>query len=273
MQETVRPLDRNRLSVLVAVLLLGGTLFRVIELPEQTWRLEPLGSPLEIHITGVWLLAALMVGLVSTGTNLIVHDHPHLQDQPGRPVYVSWILPGIMAGLSAALLSQISSWPLWIGGLLFVGVGISLTISAEYRAVSPADPRYPTARLALNMLAYLLAFTLFAIIYHTRARTLVTGTLVLLTAALLALDLLSVADVEFRRVALYAGLVGLIVGQSTWALSYWQVSAWSGGLLLLVIFYFAANVIHQYLLERLSVSALVEFAVVAAVVLIIVRMT
>ena len=56
MQETVQPLDRNRLSVVVAVLLLGGALFRVIELPEQTWRLEPLGSPLEIHITGVWLL-------------------------------------------------------------------------------------------------------------------------------------------------------------------------------------------------------------------------
>jgi hypothetical protein len=157
--------------------------------------------------------------------------------------------------------------------LLFVSVGISLIISAEYRAVSPVDPRYPTARLALNMLAYLLAFTLFAIIYHTRARTLVTGTLMLLSATLLALDLLSVADVEFRRVALYAGLVGLVVGQSTWALSYWQVSGWSGGLLLLVIFYFAANVTHQYLLERLSASALVEFAVVAAVVLIIVRMT
>ena len=43
--------------------------------------------------------------------------------------------------------------------------------------------------------------------------------------------------------------------------------------MLLVIFYFAANVTHQYLLERLSASALVEFAVVAAVVLIIVRMT
>jgi len=107
MQETVKPLDPNRLSVLMAVLLLGSAIFRFIELPEQVWKLEPLGSPLEIHVTGTWLLATLMVGLVCTGTNLILHDHPHLEEYPGRPIYVSWILPGLMAGLSAYLLASI----------------------------------------------------------------------------------------------------------------------------------------------------------------------
>jgi hypothetical protein len=82
--------------------------------------------------------------------------------------------------------------------------------------------------------------------------------------------LLSVADVPFRRVLLFAGIVGLIVGESTWALNYWQVSAWAGGLFLLLIFYVVANVAHQYLLERLSASVLVEFAVVAAIVLTII---
>ena len=270
MQKIAKPLDRDRLSVLVAVLLLGSVLFRFIELPEHTWRLQLLGSPLEIHVTGTWLLTTLMVGLVCTGTNLILHDHPHLTEYSGRPVYISWILPGIMAGLSAYLLAYIPSWPLWIGGLLVAGVSIGLVVSAEYTAVSPRDPGYPTARLALNMLAYLFAFTLFAIIYHTRSRSLVTATLMMLTAALLALDLLSVADAQFRRVVLFAAVVALIIGESTWALNYWQISAWAGGLLLLLIFYLAANVAHQYLLERLSTSALVEFAVVAIVVLIII---
>ena len=60
MQETVKPLDPNRLSVLVAMLLLGSVLFRFIELPEQVWKLRPLGSPLEIRITGTWLLTTLI---------------------------------------------------------------------------------------------------------------------------------------------------------------------------------------------------------------------
>ncbi|MDY7077544.1 MAG: hypothetical protein SXV54_11545 [Chloroflexota bacterium] len=270
MQEPVEPLDRNRLSVLVAVLLLGSVLFRFIELPEQTWNLQPLGSPLEIRITGTWLLTTLMVSLVCTGTNLILHDHPRLAERTGRPIYVAWILPGVMAGLSAYLLAHIQAWPLWIGGLLLVGVCISLVVSAEYTAVFPEDSGYPMTRLTLNVLAYLLAFTLFAIIYQTRTRSIVTATLMLLTAAVLALDLLSVADAEFQRVILFAGIVGLIVGESTWALNYWQISAWAGGLFLLLIFYVTVNVAHQYLLERLSRSVLVELATVAIIVLIII---
>lgn len=270
MQEIVKPLDRNRLSVLVAVLLLGSVLFRFIELPEQTWKLEPLGSPLEIRVTGTWLLTALMVGLVCTGTNLILHGHPHLKEYPGRPIYISWILPGIVAGLAAYLLSHIYIWPLWIGGLVVAGVSISLVVSAEYTAVSPQDPGYPRARLALNMLTYLLAFTLFATIYQTRTRSLVTGTLMMFAAALLSLDLLSVADTRFQRVVLFAGIVGLIIGESTWVMNYWQISAWAGGLFLLLIFYFVANVAHQYLLERLNPSALVEFTIVTIIVLIII---
>ena len=270
MQETVKPLDSNRLSVLMAILLLGSVLFRFIELPTQVWKLEPLGSPLEIQITGTWLLGALMVGLICTGTNLLLHDHPHLGQHPGRPIYVSWILPGVMAGLSAWVLSRALNLTLWIGALALISVSISLAISAEYTTISPEAHGYPLARLALNVLAYLLAFVLFTVIYHSRTRSLVTATLTLATAALLSLDLLSVADVQFRRVVLFAAIVGLITGESTWALNYWQISAWAGGLFLLLIFYVTANVAHQHLLERLSGSVLVEFAVVALVVLMII---
>lgn len=270
MQEAGRSVDRNRLSVLMAVLLLGSVLFRFIELPEQTWSLRALGSPLEIHMTGVWLLIALMVGLVCTGTNLILHGHPHLGQHPGRPIYIYWILPGVTAGLSAYLLARPASWPVWLGELALVGIVISLSISAEYAAVSPDAPGYPGARLVLNILAYLLAFTLFAVIYHSRSRSLVTATSTLVMAALLALDLLSVADVSLGRMLPFAGIVGLIVGESTWAINYWQISAWAGGLFLLLIFYIVVNVAHQYLLGRLRLSILIEFAIVAVLVLAII---
>lgn len=270
MQETIKPLDRDRLSVLMAVLLLGSVLFRFIELPDHVWKLHPLGSPLVIHVTADWLLITLMVGLVCTGANFLLHGHPHLGERLGRPIYIAWILPGVVAGLSAYVLAGLPAWPVWAGMLLVVGVGISLVVSAEYNAISPDAPRYPTARLALNMLAYLLAFVLFTIIYHTRTRSLVTATLTMLSAALLALDLLSVADVPIGRMFPFAGAVGVIVGESTWAVNYWQISAWVGGVFLLLIFYVAINVAHQYLLERLRLSILVEFAVVIAVVLTII---
>jgi hypothetical protein len=115
-----------------------------------------------------------------------------------------------------------------------------------------------------------MAFALFVLIYQTRTRSLVTATLTLLTATLLALDLLSVADVPVSRMLPFAGIVGLIIGESTWALNYWQASAWVGGLLLLLIFYTVINIAHQHLLERLSSSTLIEFAAVTVVVLLVV---
>ncbi len=270
-QDTIdKPLDRDRLSVLLAVLLLSNVLFRFIELPEQVWSLQALGSPLEIHVTSNWLLITLMIGFVCTGTSLILHDHPRLREHSGRPIYISWILPVVLTGVSTYLLVLAPSLLVWIGGLILVGIGIGLTISAEYAAVSPDAPGYPTARLTLNVLAYMLTFILFAVIYQTRTRSLVTATLTLITATVLALDLLSVADVPLRRMLPFAGIAGIIVGESTWVLNYWQISAWVGGLFLLLIFYVTVNVAHQHLLERLRASILVEFAIVTIIVLLVI---
>lgn len=270
MREIVnKPLDRDHLSVLLAVLLLGSVLLRFIELPEHVWRLYPLGSPLEIHVTGTFLLIALTVGLVCTGTSLVLHDHPLLQEDSGRPIYISWILPAILTGVSMYLLALAPTLFVWMMGLLLVSVIIGLTVAAEYATVSPNASSYPAARLALNVLAYLLAFVLFALIYQTRTRSLVTATMTLFTATLLALDLLSVADVPLRHVLPFAGIAGLLIGESTWALNYWQLKAWSAGLLLLLIFYVTVNVAHQHLLEQLNGSILMEFAFVTIVVLLI----
>jgi hypothetical protein len=271
MQEAAnKPIDRDRLSVLLAVLVLGNILFRFIELPEQVYQLQALGSPLQIQASNTLLLVTLMVGLACTGTSLVLHDHELLTEHSGRPVYISWILPGLMAGLSAYLLSLASTLSIWIGGLILFGISIGLIVSAEYASVSPDASSYPAARLALNVVAYLMAFVLFVLIYRTRTRSLLTATLTLFTATLLALDLLSVAEVPVGRMLPFAGIVGLIIGESTWALNYWQVSAWVGGLLLLLIFYVTINIAHQHLLERLSLSTLFEFIAVTVAVLIVI---
>lgn len=265
-----RPVDRDRLSVVLAVLILSSVLFRFIELPEYVLRLDVLGSPLAIHVTNSLVLVGLTIGLACTGTSLVLQDHPLLTGDSGRRIYVLSVLPGALAGLSAYLLSLAPTLGLWLGGLTVFGIALGLTISAENATVSSESSSYPAARLVLNMLAYLIAFLLFLLIYRTRTRSLVTATLTLVIAVLLSIDLLSVADVPLARVLPFAGIVGLVIGQSTWALNYWQMSAWTGGAILLLIFYAFVNVAHQHLLERLGPSVLIEFGVVAAGILLVV---
>ena len=266
MQESKR-LDRDNMSVLIAILLLGNLLFRFIELPEQRWRFRVFGSPLDVHLTGVELLVVLMVGLACTGTNLILHGR---DQQETRPIYISWILPGIVAGLCTFALSRVALLPVWIAGLFLMGFIIAATIMSEYRAASLDAPSYAGARLTLNVLAYFLAFVLFALVYQARSRSVISATATMLAAILLSLDLLSVADAPITRVLIFACVVGLIVGESTWALNYWQVSSWIGGVLLLLVFYVVTNLAYQHLLGKLTVLTMVEFAAVASVVFVVV---
>ena len=267
MHERAESLDRNRLSVVVAMLLLGCVLFRFTELPEQVLMLEPLGSPLEIRITGTWLLMIVTVLVACTGTNYVLQGHPRLRAGAGRPAFVSWILPAALVGLSVYLLGLAPNWTVWAAGLAVLGVVFSLTVAAEYAALSPDAPGHLRARLALNVLAYVLAFVSFTAAYGARTRSLVTATVALLAGGLLAIDLLSVADVELGRVLPYAAVIALMVGQGTWALNYWRLSAATGGLVLLLLFYSAVTVAQQHLLERLRPTVLGELVAVAVVVL------
>ena len=82
------------------------------------------------------------------------------------------------------------------------------------------------------------------------------------------------ADREFdppfpRRGALfYLAITGLIVAQITWALNYWNISNWSGGMLLVTVFYVISGLAQQYFQEKLNRFVLIEFAVTATVALV-----
>jgi hypothetical protein len=258
---------RTRLRVVVAVLLLGCVLFEFTELPEQTVRLQPLGSPLEIRITGTWVLVIATVLVACSGTSYVLDANPRAEMGGGRPSFISWILPAVVAGVSAYLLDLAPTWSAWGVGLVVLGAVFSLTVSAEYAARSPHSRGHLRARLALNVLAYVLAFVLFTTAYGARARSLVTATVALLCAWLLAVDLLSIADIDVRRVLPYAAAVGLIVGEGMWGLNYWQLGPATGGLALLLIFYGTVTVAQQHLLERLRLAILGELLTVAALVL------
>ncbi len=268
MTEQTYSLNRDRLSVLVASIMLLNVLFRFITLPDVSWRLELLGSPLEIRITTATVLVLFSISLVVTGTRSIMLAHPAAsQAELPRPLYLSWILPGLLAGLSVSTLARIPDLRLWSGGLLVTALLISIAIEAEFVALTPEVPHYARARLALNLLAYLLAFALFYFIYRTRARSLVTATATTLIAFLLALDVLSIADVNVARVALYAAVVGLVTGESTWAFNYWRLGNWAGAFSILLVLYLTSGIAQQYLLGRLTGRIVAEFVGVAVLAL------
>ncbi len=264
MVEYVPRLNRDRLSVLIALILLISVLFHFIQLPEAVWNLTFLGSPLELRVTRTGLLVVLVIALTALGARYVLLAHPDAPHRLPRPLYLSWVLPSLLGGVSAYMVELAPTDMIWAGGVLLMVLIIGLAVSAEFGALSPDYPGHARARISLNILAYLLAFALFYAVYRTRARSVITASATTLCAFLVALDLLSVADVPVERVTLYAATVGLLVGEVNWALNYWQLSNWAGGLFLLAVFYLIAGVAHQHLLEKLSLWILLEFVLVTA---------
>lgn len=149
------------------------------------------------------------------------------------------------------------------GGLLLLGLLIAVTLFALFATVDTGAPGFRRGRLVLNVLAYTSALALFLLVYQTRTRSLLSGSLVALTATLLAVELLRSTTDRSELVLSHALVVGLVLGESTWALNYWPLPGLTGGLLLLLIFYLIVSLAQHGLQNHLTRRVLIEFALFA----------
>ncbi len=256
---------RQRLSVFIGVILLSLVLTQFVKLPTRSFTFKVLGSELGLELSADWLMAILLAGLVCTGTDALVRTHPRAHELELRYTFVYWILPGLLGLAAARLLSQAPTQLVWAAGLAATAVMFVIVLVAEYTTVDALAPSYPQARLFLNVFAYAIAFVVFNLVFQTRGRSLVTATAMLVIAFALALDLLWGTRAETGRVALLAGVVGVILGQASWAMNYWQISTWSGSIVLMLIFYVMTGLAAQHLQGKLARHVLIEYMAVALV--------
>ncbi|MFQ5813796.1 MAG: hypothetical protein ACE5I2_11520 [Anaerolineae bacterium] len=263
----------DKLSVVVSVILLCLALSLVIELPTRTFGFVVLGIPLTIRFHQNWLAAALLVGMACSGTASIMRLHPLSQESDPSinsghrlsPTFASWILPGLTTLSAAILLPQAPNRIYALGGLTTMGILLPLIITAEYRTVDTSAPGYRAVRLGLNFVAYLTALVLFVLIHGSQAPGFLMAAAALVGSSLLALDLLHGIRQSLKRTGLYALIVGLVMGEIAWALSYLTLNSLTAGIFLLLLFYLITGLARQGLLKLLSRRILVEFALVALI--------
>jgi hypothetical protein len=253
----------ERGSVFVSLIVLGLAFLPEMELPTRTFSFRVLGSLASIRLSAKWLMVALLASLACTGTDSLVRSHPLVRRGESRYTFTFWALPGLSVAAATLLLPLAPNKPYWLGGLALTALLLLLIAVAQYYTVEPTDPAYRLARLALNILVYLVALGLFTLIYGNKVRSLLSATSTAAVGSLLALELLRGVHPNLRLTGLYALITGLALGEVTWALNYWTVGRLTGGLLLLLIFYLVTGFSREGLLQRLNQRALVEFALVA----------
>jgi hypothetical protein len=177
-----------------------------------------------------------------------------------------------LAIISTVLLPLANSALLQVLALAVSAVLLAAAYYGLYATVERGKSGFRRARLWLDALAYGSALILFLFVYQTRTRSLLSGSLVAVTAFLLAAEILRTATTRPRAALVYGGIIGLILGQVTWALNYWVLPGLTGGLLLLLSFYLLVGIAQQGLQERLTARVLWEFVVFTLIALVLIAL-
>jgi hypothetical protein len=261
----------DRVSVIVAAILIGTVVLGVLEIPPRAFQFRPLGTPLTFNITATWAVSALLVGLACAGTEAVLRMHPLVRRGVVHRTFPSWILPAFATLALTVLLPRSPDVLNWILGLAIGGVVLAWLILMNYEMIPLGTPGETSsaaaARLGLQLSAFPLALILFSSIYRTRLRSLVTGTAVAAVAALLSLGILyylGPGRQPLGRTILYSGVIGLVLGETTWALNYWQADALTVGVLLMVLFYVLTGIVREYTRAGVRWRTVAEFLAVAA---------
>jgi len=264
---------RDRISIVTWLVVFGLGLSLLFSLPSANITFRALGSPISIQLTKTLVAASFLAFLVATGTDSIIRIHPRFMAVRHTLLrtWPFWTLPMALVIIAVFVLPLAPSGLVRVLGLLVSGGLIGLAFFSLYATVERGQPGFRRARFMLDALAYGSALLLFLFVYQTRTRSLLSGSLIAMTAVLLAVEILRSTTNQPLTVLTYGLIVGLVLGQVTWALNYWSsLSDLTGGLLLLLIFYLLVGITQQGLQNRLTPRVLFEFAIFALVALLLI---
>ena len=252
----------DRIVSLVLLVLLGLAVVFLIDINPNILRAR-LGGDLPV-ITLSWVLIASLVVITITGADLFIRSHPQMQTRSLPVVNLGlvrfeiapgfWILPAFSIVAPFAffrLFSPLLQMTAAIVAVVAAGGLLLAALLCQHYALDRRREARHAARLGLQTITLLLAFSLFSATYYARLRFLYSGALIGATGALLAYALLQWAP-HYQGLAVLSAMVGLTLAEATWALNYWAASFLLGGALLLVIFYVAVGLLQNHLEGTLS---------------------
>ena len=268
MAQSVTPLrhfpNRDRLSVITAVIVLAYALARFIELPSREISAVLFGSKIGLELNGQLILLLMVAALISTGSETLIRSHPRAETGYTRNA-LHWILPGCTALGLGLLLVLAPLGPIWWLGLVISAFLLVLVLVAEYTVVDPEDPAFRSAALGLTALTFIVALALFGWVRFTGTRAALSATFTAALAGLLSLRLFMLNGSTFGRSLMGSGMVGLVLGEAMWALNYWRMRPTGAGLLLLVIFYSLQGLLQQHLAGQLTRRTVLEYTIIGVI--------
>lgn len=275
--------DAQRLALSRALALAGitATLTLPLGFLARSIAPDPINVPLiSADGRGYYLLALFVALVVAALAQLLETDDVARQQyelgwqmhRPGDPpvtyrpppLQTAWMLPLVTLVTAYLLLAVYHR----ISVIVFISILTAGTVLAarmvRYHVMNTIPEWDTAARLGHVVLTHGLAYFTLTAVYMFKARTLFAGVLILALGFLLLVQLTDGVQATQVKRMLYAAIGALGLAEVAWALSYWNMSAWIGGAMLVAMFVFVAGVVRSQLRGELTQRRLVEVLAVAA---------
>lgn len=218
----------NRISTLIASVLLAFALTRLIQSPRLTLVITLPGFYFAYPLTLSTAMTLLAAALTATGMDWLTREHPELGQKRNIEHLMLPTLTTFVVGAPLALLSNSPAW--WVGfalsAILLGGVFL-----AEYITIDPSAPYYAFARAGLTALAYALFLILATSLRFSGARMFLLVPVLFIVAALISLRILHLDGTD-RWDFPWAIGIGIVCAQIGAGLHYWHLTPIQFGLAL-----------------------------------------
>jgi hypothetical protein len=221
--------DKNRLSVVVATVMLAYAVTPFIVLPPRILEVQLPGIYLSFTLNFATLTSVLAAALAGVGTEWLLHLHPrYSESREGR----HWILPTLTAWVIGVPLNNLEVGPEWWAVFAFGGLLLSGVCAAEYIAADPADPRHAPITAALTAVSFALFLVLAVGLRGAGLRLFLILPALFLAVFLAALRTLYLR-LEERWVWTWPAAISFVVCQVAAGLHYWPLTPLQFGLILI----------------------------------------
>lgn len=226
--------DRNRLSVMIATILLAYALTGFVVIPSVTISINLLGIALPFVVNFRTIISVLVTALAATGSDWVLRSHPAIAraSPPWQAMLHHWILPTLTAWMIGFPLSYLSGGVTWWVTLGGGGVLLVIVLISEYNVVDAANPYHPLASLVLTALSFALYLILSISLWSSGLRLYLLLPALVLAAALVSLRTLYLRT-GGRWLVIWSAGIALMVGQIATGFHYWPLSPVRFGLLIL----------------------------------------
>lgn len=247
--------NRERLSIVIATILLAYALTQLVSTPGQTIPITIGGIYLPITIDFSNIVAFAVFGITATGTDWVLRDHPELKNKTTLP---HLLLPSTTSWVLYIAINNLGDNPLrWV---VFIGGGIFLVavILAEWTVQSSDALQKPLAEILLTALAYTLYLALLIAMTSANQRLFIILPTFILAAFALSVRVIRL-QIQTQAVIPLAAASSVASLQLAAALHYLPIQPLSASLVLLGVLYatnnFSVNLEQNRKLRRSLIEA------------------